>query len=159
MSTRLGFLSIKLPRTGNYQKSANISMSPLPPTAHIESVKFTIPVSITMRGRKARTRLPVIRKLSLVNYNELVPTYSGIELPPTQPGSPGQGDVFTEKNKRTTKSRDWTLVGVWTCQMLSWGLQGMSSLHLKREGLRLVQAYSTWPVLSHHIRLLAAAFG
>lgn len=60
-------------------------MSPVPPTAHIESVKFTIPVSITMHGRKARTCLPVTNKLSLVNYNELVPTYSGIELPPTQP--------------------------------------------------------------------------
>lgn len=60
-------------------------MSPVPPTAHIESMKFTIPVSVTMRSRKARTCLPIISKLSLVNYNELVPTYSGIELPPTQP--------------------------------------------------------------------------
>ena len=85
MSTRLGFLNIKLPKTGYYQKSVNISMSPVPPRAHIKSAKFTIPVSIAIRSRKARTCLPIISKLSLVIYSELVPTFSVIELPPTQP--------------------------------------------------------------------------
>lgn len=139
MSTRLQFLSFKLPRTGNYQKPyVSIFPLPVPPTVHRESTGLGILVlimkhSLKKKKKKASTCLLVVQQAIISElYWTCVYTFSSgapSHTTPKQPRMPGQVSMFMKKNKwRIMKSRDWILVTVWTCQVLPEGLQGIASV-------------------------------